>query len=78
MNYVDPKSAPTAVDARYRVMLIIWLAMLSSMSLYFLLTKFIEVPAADGAGTILWVDARGLNHRHLISVEADVFIQSFP
>lgn len=55
MNFVDPKSAQTAVDARYRIILIIWLAMLASLGLYFLMTKFIEVPAADGDGTILWV-----------------------
>ena len=63
MNFVDPKSAQTAVDARYRVMLIIWLAMLASLGFYFLVTKserlrslFIEVPVADReGGTILWV-----------------------
>ncbi|MBA3439506.1 MAG: hypothetical protein H0T92_06530 [Pyrinomonadaceae bacterium] len=55
MNFVDPKSAQTAVDARYRIILIIWLAMLASLGLYFLMTKFIEVSAADGDGTILWV-----------------------
>lgn len=64
MNFVDPKSAQTAVDARYRMTLIIWLAMLASLGFYFLVTKserlrslFIEVPVADGGGggTILWV-----------------------
>ena len=60
---IDPKTAQAAVDARYRMTLIIWVWLLASMGFYFLITKserlrslFIEVPAADGGGgTILWV-----------------------
>lgn len=60
---IDPRTAQAAVDARYRMTLIIWVWLLASMGLYFLLTKserlmslFIEVPVADGGGgTILWV-----------------------
>ena len=55
MNSVDPKPSPIGVDARYRIILIIWLAMLVSLGIYFLITNFIEAPPAGDNGTILWV-----------------------
>ena len=55
MSSLNPNSMQTAVDTRYRVILIIWLAMLASLGIYFLITNFVEAPPASDNGTIIWV-----------------------
>lgn len=43
------QSTQPGVDSRYRIMLIIWFALLSSVGLYFMVAQFVQSPEVDSA-----------------------------
>ena len=56
MNMKENPTAGQNTDMRYRSLLIIWGAQLSSLSLFFLLTIFIERPTVAGdADALRWI-----------------------
>jgi len=58
MNPNNQGSEGINVDARHRTALIVWFAILMSLSMMFVLTLVIERPAADrNDNTLLWVFA---------------------
>jgi hypothetical protein len=65
------------VDARYRIMLIIWFALLSSVGIYFVVAQLVQPPQTDstqntmltlilfGMGTLMVLASFALKHRFL-------------
>jgi hypothetical protein len=49
------KAGDINVEARYRTMLTLWLALLASVGLYFFLTLMIERPATGDDNMLFWV-----------------------
>jgi hypothetical protein len=68
MNPIDRESKAANADARYRVMLILWFAMLMSTAVLFSLTLLIERPRADGSESVVWI---------LMALAVSVFLLSF-
>ena len=55
MNPINQGSNGINVDARYRVMLIVWFAILMSLSMMFVLTLIIERPGTGGDVPLVWI-----------------------
>ncbi len=55
MNQLNQNSSQPDVDSRYRAMLVIWFAILCSVGLFFLITRFIPVPAKDTDSMLVWM-----------------------
>ncbi len=48
MKPINQNTQPN-VDARYRIMVVIWFALLSSVVIYFVVAQLVEVPEVDSA-----------------------------
>jgi drug/metabolite transporter (DMT)-like permease len=55
------QSTPANIDERYRIMLVLWFAMLSAVGLYFVVAQFTQPPEVDSAqNNILTITLLGL------------------
>jgi hypothetical protein len=55
MNQLNQNSSQIDLDTRYRSLLIIWFAILSSVGFFFVITRFIPVPIRDANSVLVWI-----------------------